>query len=348
MSEDEYDKLFTKFYSDLFKFQSGKKSNLRCAGCSSEKIFIIDDDKLTYSCGPKNSQNKKCGPQYTIILPQYNHFRDLQKMYDEQMNGSFNYREKDRLQYDLKSLSLKMDLKDDLERQTEVIKESTDKLKKIIDDSVTENKLTEYAERTKTDLALLQQRPDGKVDEESGKTEKEIAIDKVRKRDRGVSWTARDKMRKISEQLRTDFNKIGNEYAPQIKTINTRIQELRQQAQLKTEDLDAKIIQLERFIEKEQDIVDDIREDKLVLEQAYRELEVEVGPVKYIAEFIYGDNAVGMLDSAVRGVILLLIFVFDPLAVLLVIAGNLGNIQTMSKQFPDSRSVNKILKIYIK
>jgi hypothetical protein len=205
------------------------------------------------------------------------------------------------------------------------IKDEKAQLKVIADEQVVvqENKLTEYAERTKTDLALLQQRPDGKIDEETGKTEKEIAIDKVRKRDRGVSWVARDKMRKISEQLRKDFDKIGNDYAPQIGTINTRIQELRQQAQLKTEDLDAKIIQLEGFINKEQDIVDDIREDKLVLEQAYRQLEVEVGPVKYIAEFIYGDNAVGMLDSAVRGVILLLIFVFDPLAVLLVIAGNM-------------------------
>ncbi len=205
------------------------------------------------------------------------------------------------------------------------IKDEKAQLKVIADEQigVQENKLTEYAERTKTDLALLQQRPDGKIDEESGKTEKEIAIDKVRKRDRGVSWVARDKMRKISEQLRKDFDKIGNDYAPQIGTINTRIQELRQQAQLKTEDLDAKIIQLEGFINKEQDIVDNIREDKLVIEHAYRQLEVEVGPVKYIAEFIYGDNAVGILDSAVRAVILLLIFVFDPLAVLLIIAGNM-------------------------
>ena len=105
-------------------------------------------------------------------------------------------------------------------------------------------------------MALLQERPDGKVDEETGKTEKEIAIDKVRKRDRGVSWVARDKMRKVSEQLRTDFTKIDNEYAPQIKTVNTRIQELRQQAQLKTEDIDTKIIQLEGFIESEQTVAD--------------------------------------------------------------------------------------------
>ena len=186
------------------------------------------------------------------------------------------------------------------------------------------SKLTEYAERTKNDLALLQQRPDGKIDEETGKTEKEIAIDKVRKRDRGVSWVARDKMRKLSEQLRLDFNKIDKKYAPEIKIINTRIQDLRQQAQLKTEDIDTKIIQLEGFIEKEQTVADNARVTKLQHESRYREIEVDVGPVKYIADMIYGDEAKTMLDSAVRAVIIVLIFVFDPLAVLLVVAGNMS------------------------
>ena len=186
------------------------------------------------------------------------------------------------------------------------------------------SKLTEYAERTKNDLALLQQRPNGKIDEETGKTEKEIAIDKVRKRDRGVSWVARDKMRKLSEQLRLDFNKIDKKYAPEIKIINTRIQDLRQQAQLKTEDIDTKIIQLEGFIEKEQTVADNARVTKLQHESKYREIEVDVGPVKYIADMIYGDEAKTMLDSAVRAVIIVLIFVFDPLAVLLVVAGNMS------------------------
>jgi len=205
------------------------------------------------------------------------------------------------------------------------IKDEKLQLKLIADEqiAVQDSKLTEYAERTKTDLALLQQRPDGKIDEESGKTEKEIAIDKVRKRDRGVSWVARDKMRKISEQLRKDFSKTDKEYAPQIKTINTRIQELRQQAQLKTEDIDTKIISLEGFIEKEQTVADNARVIKLQHESKYREIEVDVGPVKYIADMIYGDSAGTMLDSAVRAVIITLIFVFDPLAVLLVVAGNM-------------------------
>jgi hypothetical protein len=153
MSEDEYDKLFTKFYSDLFKFQSGKKSNLRCAGCSSEKRFIIDDDKLTYSCGPSSgpsSNNPKCGKQYTLHLPKHIHYRTFQQIYDEQINGSFKYRENDILQYDLGSLSQKMDVKKEFEEQKKIMKESNDKLKQLIDDYIQTNNLTEYLDNLET------------------------------------------------------------------------------------------------------------------------------------------------------------------------------------------------------
>ena len=53
-----------------------------------------------------------------------------------------------------------------------------------------------------------------------------------------------------------------------------------------------------------------------------KKIEVEVGPLKYIAELIYGSDAGSHLDSAVRAVIMMLIFVFDPLAILLLIASS--------------------------
>jgi hypothetical protein len=55
------------------------------------------------------------------------------------------------------------------------------------------------------------------------------------------------------------------------------------------------------------------------LQRERLEIEVEVGPLKYIAELIYGDDAENMFDEAVRVVILLLIFVFDPLAIALLL-----------------------------
>ena len=145
---EDYEKQFSKFYSELFKFQSGKKSSLRCPGCESKKRFIIDNDKLTFACGPKTSEN--CGPQYTIELPKYIHFRTLHKLYSEQINGSFNYEKDNHLEYDLTMLSQKMDVKSDLNKQREIIKEATDKLKRLIADYIKVNRLEGYIETLET------------------------------------------------------------------------------------------------------------------------------------------------------------------------------------------------------
>ena len=178
---------------------------------------------------------------------------------------------------------------------------------------IQQEKLKDSDQRTKDDIALISKR-EGDNQEE---------IDKIRQRERGIAWIARRDIGKIQDQLKLDLLEIDKRYAPDVDAVNKRIATLKEQSNLKTEDIDKRVNELEGFIEAEQVIVDKVRDDKLVLEKTYRALEVEVGPVKYIAEFIYGDNAPGMLDSAVRGVILLLIFVFDPLAVLLVIAGNM-------------------------
>jgi len=67
--------------------------------------------------------------------------------------------------------------------------------------------------------------------------------------------------------------------------------------------------------------IDKLTETKYTLEAETRKLEAEVGPVKYLAEFIYGEDAdKNTLEEAVRWVIIVIIFVFDPLAVLLLIA----------------------------
>jgi hypothetical protein len=70
-------------------------------------------------------------------------------------------------------------------------------------------------------------------------------------------------------------------------------------------------------------------------------IEAEVGPIKYVAELIYGENAEDNFDHAVRIVILILIFVFDPLAVLLLIAANISLRQWRQKR-AIVRSENKV------
>jgi len=69
---------------------------------------------------------------------------------------------------------------------------------------------------------------------------------------------------------------------------------------------------------------------------AQLKIEADVGPLKYVAELIYGENAKDNFDSAVRIIILVLIFVFDPLAVLLLIAANIS-----LKQWRDKRNEKK-------
>jgi hypothetical protein len=73
--------------------------------------------------------------------------------------------------------------------------------------------------------------------------------------------------------------------------------------------------------------IESIQEELSSLLQEKLAIEVEVGPLKYIAELIYGNQARDFFDEAVRWVILLIVFVFDPLAVLLLIAANM----TLSK-----------------
>ena len=52
--------------------------------------------------------------------------------------------------------------------------------------------------------------------------------------------------------------------------------------------------------------------------------EAEIGPLKYIAELIYGEEAKDHFDVAVRWIIIILVCVFDPLAIVMILAGNVG------------------------
>ena len=86
-----------------------------------------------------------------------------------------------------------------------------------------------------------------------------------------------------------------------------------------------------------------LQKAELALEQD--KIEAEVGPIKYIAELIYGENAKDHFDKAVRWVIIVLIFVFDPLAVLLLIA---ANISLRSRKVAKEENEAKIQKNYQK
>ena len=70
--------------------------------------------------------------------------------------------------------------------------------------------------------------------------------------------------------------------------------------------------------------IDELTDEKYELKTNLSLAEVEVGPIRYVASMLYDDVSESQLEEAVRWIIVLLIFVFDPLAVVLVIAANIS------------------------
>jgi len=81
---------------------------------------------------------------------------------------------------------------------------------------------------------------------------------------------------------------------------------------------------LNALITKNSEEVSKLLEQKQVLDTEVKSLDSEIGPLKFVAEVIYGNSEVATVETAVRLVILTIIFVFDPLAVLLLIGANAG------------------------
>ena len=204
------------------------------------------------------------------------------------------------------------DLYAQIEKEKDNARLDADKQIKLQND-----RLDQARQRKESDIKAAQDRYAGAF----SKAGLDEAIEQAKKNELSVASSAQREIRNINKTLNDRLAEIDKKYADDIQEINDRIQKLRNQANTKTVDIDSRINELEQFIDKEQKVIDTVREEKLVYEKTYRKLEAEVGPIKYIAEFIYGDNADNnMLEEAVRWVIIVIIFVFDPLAVLLLIA----------------------------
>ena len=90
--------------------------------------------------------------------------------------------------------------------------------------------------------------------------------------------------------------------------------------------------ELNATIDESTDAIATLTQKKSELNADRIAIEAEVGPIKYIAELIYGESTTGVLEDAVRGVILVIVFVFDPLAVLLLVAANMSLREEQTKR----------------
>jgi hypothetical protein len=155
------------------------------------------------------------------------------------------------------------------------------------------------------------------------------AVDKWREANRAKREELVQKIASIAdgnttiENARAEIARLRKQADDQIASSNKVIDRLRTRLvnDDKTADIEKSIDEQNERVRSASSEIDRLTEEKINLEAEYRKLEAEVGPIKYIAEFVYGNEADrNMLEEAVRWVILIIIFVFDPLAVLLLLA----------------------------
>ena len=151
---------------------------------------------------------------------------------------------------------------------------------------------------------------------ESQKVEREAIADEI------------DELRSYAEEQIASYRNQIAEYRADTQTTidnaNAEINRLRDNESVSQDSKDEQIDNIQVKIDESYSKIDEYNVTLFDKRSIVRELEQEVGPIKYVAQLIYGDDSANSIDSAVLILILLLIFVFDPLAIVLVIAANLS------------------------
>lgn len=124
-------------------------------------------------------------------------------------------------------------------------------------------------------------------------------------------------------QLNAQISTLQASVADEISSAKARIDAINEGAITAQVDADITIEKYETQINDAYDNIDSLNAEKYVAESKIRELTAEVGPIKYIAQFFDRDGEVD-LERAVTWLIIIIMFVFDPLAVLLLIAVNMS------------------------
>ena len=142
----DYEALFEQFFNEFILFKTQREQYRACPGCSSEKSFSLDKDKLIYSCGSsasaKTGGKKKCGPQFTIEMPVYVNYNQAKALFLDIINGKTeDYT--DPLVYDLNALSKHLELPEEYRAQQEIVQKATKSLKELEEKLIKVNHLAE-------------------------------------------------------------------------------------------------------------------------------------------------------------------------------------------------------------
>ena len=122
--------------------------------------------------------------------------------------------------------------------------------------------------------------------------------------------SAKKTLQQMNTQVDARLNRSDSESGAE-RAVTIRKQQAKERAELQKE------------IATAQKEVIKLQEERAPLAAEFRKVEAEVGPIRYIAALIYGDNPdTNLLERAVRWVIILIVIVFDPLALTLILAAN--------------------------
>ena len=199
------------------------------------------------------------------------------------------------------------------------------------------------------------------VDARIAQLEKHITDGEIEKVQALVGVNADGVLREITSQAIRDFRatnntektrllniieEIRNADRPEVRAARMEIKRLRTLAEQEiasatvaieqiratvtytdTADIDELVDTQTALIKTAYTEIDTLSEEKFIYEKQYRIYEADVGPIKYIAEFVFTDDKAqdkDMLEEAVRWVIIVIIFVFDPFAVMMLLAATSG------------------------
>ena len=154
------------------------------------------------------------------------------------------------------------------------------------------------------------------------------------------------KVERVDNRIQTERNTILR-YEKQLTNLDTALNKYLDLGAVskglaKREEQEPERKELVSLINKAQEKIDLLLTERAEYQLQINSFEVEIGPIKYISAIIYGDKALDYIDTAVRAVILILVFVFDPLAVLLIVSANMSFAEYNEKR---KRALNRKRKM---
>ncbi len=202
-----------------------------------------------------------------------------------------------------------------IELEQKKIKNLEDSLSKSV--AYDQEELSRISERLSSldaEVAALQAKGGGLFSSKKAKLE---ALQSAQAEERSTLSTQKSK-------AESNIGKNRSDTSNQIAEIRKRLVDFQDKG-VSTPTSDPKVAQYEQNIRDAYERIDGWETERFTVEASLAEMEVEVGPIKYIAALAEDMGVENIaLAEAVRVVILILVFVFDPLAVVMLLAANMN------------------------